>query len=181
MSSVSHHAGVTSFLAVILNLPKNNIAEEGRLDHVIRIFRNVPARPQRFKSPSREADIGPSQGHSRISPTHLWVYKEEAEAVVAEQFSVLTICPPPIQHWKNTSQGEISSEDNSLLEAALVSGMPPDLYLSFPCTGHYLPHSPLAASFKRFCLAGLLSTKPSVAIQGPVLPVSLVSMQKRPH
>ena len=56
--------------AAILN-PPENVLEDERSDHMLHIFQNISVEPRRFKSPGQGADLGPSQGSSRIPPGRL--------------------------------------------------------------------------------------------------------------
>ena len=65
---VRPHVALTNSPSAILNRPENVLEERGP-DHVIHLFQKFPAEPQKCKSPSQEADPGPSQGSSRNHPT----------------------------------------------------------------------------------------------------------------
>ena len=153
LSFVSPHEGLT--LAAILNNPEKLLEGEGS-SHVICIFQNIPCRLQAFKSHGQGADPGPSQGHTRTSPTPSRVYRGEAEAATSVEYSEQRTIPPPIQHWKNSQRGRFPPRGKALLEAALAPGMPTYLYPPYPCIEHISLPSPSAASFN------LLSVTPGV-------------------
>ena len=105
--------------------------------------------PGDVNPPGQGADPGPSHGSSKNLPTLHQIFKGEAEAARSVQLSARTVHPAPLLYQKNSPRRASLSGENTLLEAALAPGMPPGLFLPYPCNGHFSPPSPSSASFKR--------------------------------
>ena len=83
--NVSPHEELAEPLPAILDDPEKLFEGEGS-GHLIRIFQNIPGRQRAFKSRGQEADPGPSQGHTRTSPTPSQIYKGETEAAASVEY-----------------------------------------------------------------------------------------------
>ena len=140
--------------AATLNRPKN-VLEDGRSNHVLRIFQIIPAGPQRFISPGQGAGPGSSQGSSRIPPTPHRVYKGEAEGEEPIQFSAHTDHPPPFLYEKDEKRpagGHHGSWDATWHISAL------------PLYHALFAIITFSSLFQEGCLSWPQCTKPSVAI-----------------